>query len=79
VPFVQTSAANVPKVVRLRVPEAHTFVGIEVIDEATEAIAPLRLEIPVPSELEAVSTAPLVFAFMTAASDELASKEVLSV
>jgi hypothetical protein len=72
VPFVQTSAANVPKVVRLRVPLAHTLAGMDVIEVATDAIAELRLVIPVPSELEAVRTLVLVFALTTAASEVVA-------
>ena len=63
VPFVHTSAASVPKPVRVREPAAHTLAGIEVIDEAID-------ESVEPSEVEAVSTVASVFAFMTAASDE---------
>ncbi len=36
VPFVQTSAANVPKPVRVRVPAAQTLAGMEVMEDAIE-------------------------------------------
>lgn len=62
VPFVHTSAASVPKVVSERVPDAHTAAGIPV----TEVASTDRVE---PSDVEAVSTCRLVFAFITVASD----------
>ena len=65
VPFVHTSAASDPKVVSERVPLAQTFAGMEVIDVAMD-------ESVVPREVEAVNTVALVFAFITAASDEVA-------
>ncbi len=72
VPFVQTSAASVPKPVRVRVPAAHTLAGMEVIEEAIEE----RVE---PSEVEAVSTVAFVFAFTTAASELVAIPTRVSV
>jgi len=54
--LVQTSAASVPKVVRERVPEAQTFAGIDVIEDAMEVR-------DAPIEVEAV----LVLALTTAA------------
>lgn len=66
VPLVQTSAASVPKPVRVREPEAQTFAGMEVMDEATEAM-------DVPRDEEAVPTTELVLVFTTAARDEVAA------
>jgi hypothetical protein len=62
VPLFHTSAASVPKVVSERVPDAHTAAGIPV----TEVASTDRVE---PSDVEAVSTCRLVFAFITVASD----------
>jgi hypothetical protein len=65
----QTSAASVPKVVSVRLPAAQTFAGILVIDDAScETI-----------DDDAVATILLVFALMTAASDEVAVKIALFV
>jgi hypothetical protein len=58
----QTSAASVPKVVRLRVPFAHTAVGIPVIEDAIAASEE-------PSEDDAVFTIELVLELMIAAND----------
>jgi hypothetical protein len=79
VPFVQTSAANVPKVVRLRVPEAHTFPGIEAIELATDAIEPEIDVSVVPRDDDAVNTVAFVFAFTTAASELVAVRSAASV
>lgn len=72
VPFVHTSAASVPNVVRLRVPFAQTLPGIAVIDDASV----VRVE---PSDVEAVNTALLVFPFITAASEVVAVTSAVSV
>ena len=69
VPFVQTSAASVPKAVSVLVPAAHTFVGIDAIDEMMDAIEVPRDERDEPSDVEAVRTVALVLAFTTAASE----------
>jgi len=72
VPLVQTSAASVPNPVSVRVPAAQTLTGIEVIDEAIEAME-------LPSEEDAASTVLFVLAFITAAKDDDAVRTVASV
>ncbi len=62
VPLVQTSAASVPKPVRVRVPAAQTLAGIEVIDEAIEVRE-------APKDEEAAVTIVLVLVLTTAASE----------
>ncbi len=72
VPLVHTSAASVPNPVKVRVPAAQTAVGIEVMEVVID-------ESERPSDDDAVRTERLVFAFITAASDDDAIPTLLSV
>lgn len=62
VPLVQTSAASVPNPVSVRLPAAHTFAGMEVMDDVIEVNV-------APSEVEAVSTCAFVLALILEASE----------
>ena len=91
VPFVQTSDASVPNDVSVRVPAAQTFVGIEAIDDATEAMdAPRDVDAvrtvafvfaftKEPREVDAARTIAFVFPFTTDATDDVAVASALSV
>ena len=79
VPFVQTSDASVPNEVRVRVPDAQTSAGIDASDETIDASVELVAPIPAPRDVEAVRTFALVFAFTTAATDEVATARAESV
>ncbi len=72
VPFVQTSAARVPKPVSVLVPAAQTLAGIEVIDEAIEVSE-------APNDEEAAVTTVFVLVLTTAARDVDALKTAASV
>jgi len=67
-----TSTARLPKVVKLRVPDAHTAAGIPDMEEATE-------ESTEPSEEDAAVTIELVFELTVAATDEDAVATTASV
>ena len=70
-PFVQTSEASVPKPVRVRVPAAHTLVGMAVIDEVMPvSIVPIEVEARLvfvltveATDVEALPTMVLVLVF----------------
>lgn len=91
VPFVQTSDASVPNDVSVRVPAAQTFVGIEAIDDATEAMdAPRDVDAvrtvafvfaftKEPREVDAARTIAFVFPFTTDATDDVAVASAVSV
>ena len=76
---LHTSVASVPNDVSVRVPAAHTFVGIDAMAVVIEARDTFADATAAPREVDAVSIVEFVFAFTTDATDEVAVASALSV
>lgn len=71
VPLDHTSLARVPKLVRVRVPAAHTLVGIFVIANEIDESVVARPAVPCAKEVEAARTVAFVLVFTVDAIPEV--------